>query len=217
MVELRETLDVFLPLSTVWERLSLPGDHPTGVCRIPGFPSVDGEPGCRAAVATREPQQRLACTKLDQPCAGTSITIEVGPANASGWPTRVSVAQAGFQPPLAELPDYLSAHWRQIVADFRLYLERGVTVSPSAWRTSLGATTRETPTGLELTSVDQDGFAGRSGMREGDVLLTLQGVRILDTAQLWTLLALLNPGDTTTATWVGGGEVRKAVQELGGY
>lgn len=216
MVELHETFDVYLALSAVWERLCLPVECATGLCRIPGFPSVDGKPGCVVKVRSSEPQKRLAGTKADHPCAGTQIDIEIGPANASGWPTRLSLAQSGFEAPLADLPDFLNAHWRRIVADFRLYVEHGVTVPPSAWRTSLGATTRETPTGLAVTEVEPQTYADQCGMREDDILLTLAGVRILDTAQLWTVLAMLAPGDLVTATWVREGAVLESESVLGG-
>ena len=217
MVELRESFDVFLPASAVWERLRLPGEHASGTCRIPGFPSSDGSPGCVVGVESDEPQQRLAGTKLDEPCGGTAIRIEIGPANAGGWPTRVNVVQAGFAPPLADLPDYLNAHWRRIVADFRLYVEHGVTAPASTWGASLGATTRETPTGLVVSDLVAQGFADRCGMHVGDLLVTLAGVRVLDTAQLWTVLAVLNPGDEARARWVRDGEAIDAVQALGGY
>ena len=214
---MQESFDVFLPLSAVWERLRLPGESATGTCRIPGFSSIDGNPGCVVRVDDSEPQRRLGGTKADHPCAGTRIDIEIGPANASGWPTRLTLAQSGFEAPLADLPDFLNAHWRRIVADFRLYVEHGVTAPPTAWRSSLGATTRETPTGLAVTDVAPKTFADQCGMREGDVLLTLAGVRILDTAQLWTVLAMLAPGDQATATWVRDGAVLESESVLGGY
>lgn len=217
MVGLRESFDVHLPLSAVWERLRLPGKSGTGICRIPGFPSIDGNPGCVVAIDVSEPQHRLGGAKQDNPCAGTRIDIEIGPANASGWPTRLSLTQSGFEAPLADLPDFLNAHWRRIVADFRLYVERGVTVPPTAWRTSIGATTRETPTGLAVTDVVPEGFADQCGIREGDILLTLVDVRILDTAQLWTVLAMLAPGSLAKATWVREGAVLESESVLGGY
>lgn len=217
MVELRESFDVFLPLSAVWERLRLPGESGTGICRIPGFPSTDGGPGCVVAIDINVPQHRLGGTKQDHPCAGTRIDIEIGPANASGWPTRLSLAQSGFEAPLADLPDLLNAHWRLIVADFRLYVERGVAVPPTAWRTSIGATTRETPTGLAVRDVMPKGFADQCGISEGDLLLTLADVRILDTSQLWTVLAMLAPGTLATATWVRQDAVLESESVLGGY
>lgn len=217
VVELRESFDVFLPASAVWERLRLPGAPASDTCRIPGFPSSDGSPGCVVGVESDEPQQRLAGTKLDEPCGGTVIRIEIGPANASGWPTRVSMVQAGFAPPLADLPDYLNAHWRRIVADFRLYVEHGVTAPASTWGASLGATTRETPTGLVIAEVMAEGFADRCGMRVGDLLVTLADVRVLDTAGLWTVLAVFKPGDEVDACWVRDGEMMDAMQTLGGH
>ena len=217
MVELNESFNVFLPLSAVWERLRLPVERSAGSCRVPGFPSIDGDPGCLLEVESDEPQKGLVGTKADQPCAGTRIDIEIGPANASGWPTRLSLAQSGFEAPLVDLPDFLNAHWRRIVADFRLYVERGVTAPPATWRASLGATTRETPTGLAVTDVETGAFADQCRMREDDILLTLAGVRILDTAQLWTVLAMLAPGDRATATWVRDGAVLESESVLGGY
>ena len=217
VVELSESFNVFLPSSAVWERLRLPFECSAGCCRVPGFPSIDGDPGCLLDVKADEPQKRLAGNKADHPCAGTRIDIEIGPANASGWPTRLRVAQSGFEAPLADLPDFLNAHWRRIVADFRLYVEHGVTAPPAVWRASLGATTRETPTGLAVMDVAPETFADRCQMREDDILLTLAGVRILDTAQLWTVLAMLSPGDLATATCARDGAVLESESLLGGY
>ena len=217
MVEMHESFDVFQPLSAVWERLRLPGECAAGVCRIPGFPSVDGNPGCLAKVDFSEPQKRLVGTKVDQPCAGTRIDIGIGPANAGGWPNRVSLAQSGFHAPLADLPDFLKTLWRRIVADFRLYVEHGVMVPQATWRASIGATTRETPIGLAVTDVAPEAFAARGGVRRGDILLSLADVRVLDTAQLWTVLAMMSPGGSAKATWVRDGTVLETENVLGGY
>ena len=165
-------------------------------------------------MTTSDPQRRLVGTKLDEPCAGTVISVEIGPANAGGWPTRVHVAQSDFQPPLAGLPDFLNAHWRRIAADFRLHLEQGVVLPQTVWGASLGAVTTESPTGLTVKAIEAGGFAERCGMRAGDLLLALAGVRVLDTAQLWTVLAMLTPGRRTTATWVRDGGVVEGEAEL---
>ena len=120
MEELRETFHVEHPLATVWRRLTISEDDAS--CRIPGFPSFDGAGGCRATVLCRQPQRELLAVKEDRPCAGSKIRIETGPANASGWPTRVTVAQSELPVPMAAMPDAVRAHWHRIVADFRLYL-----------------------------------------------------------------------------------------------
>ena len=54
-------------------------------------------------------------------------------------------------------------------------------------------------------------------MREDDILLTLAGVRVLDTAQLWTALAMLAVGDRIPVAWLRDGEVLDSVQSLGGH
>ena len=97
--------------------------------------------------------------------------------------------------------DTFGAHWTQIVADFRLYIERGLSVPGTAWGVSLGVQTRETPVGLEITEVSKDGFGAGAGIQPGDLLLTLRGLRVHDTVQLWTILALCEKGDRAEATW----------------
>ena len=201
---LRETFHVEQPLATVWARLR-PGEAPLAVgspCRIPGFPSFDGEPGCAATVVAMQPQRSLIAKKADQPCAGSSIVIEVGPANAAGWPTRVTLTQSDLPPPMAAIPDAVQAHSRQIVADFQLYLEREVALPPAEWGPDFSANAKPTPLGLELESVANGGFAERCGMQAGDLLVALRGVRVRDLAQLWTVLALSAPGETIAAAWV---------------
>jgi hypothetical protein len=44
-------------------------------------------------------------------------------------------------------------------------------------------------------------------MRVGDLLLTLRGIRLHDLQQLWTVLALTEPGTTAEASWARGREV----------
>ena len=200
MEELRETFNVEQPLSTVWRRLTIGEDDAS--CRIPGFPSFDGGGGCRATVLCRQPQHRLMLVKEDQPCAGSNIRIEIGPANASGWPTRVTIAQSELPAPMAAMPDAVYAHWQRIVADFRLYLEREVIAPTAAWGPDFGATTEQTPTGLLLGEVVSNGFAERCGMIAGDLLLTLRGVRIHTNGELWTVLALSQAGEPTKAAWI---------------
>ncbi len=193
-----------VPQAEAWRRCRLPGATAADHCRVPGFPSVDGEPGCAAAVLDCMPQKLLRCRKLDMPCAGTEIAIRLGPANAAGWPTRVTVSQQGFGGVLPR--EILQVHWRQIAADFLLYLEREITVPGTAWGIALDADVKQTQTGLAITGAAERGLAGRCGLRTGDLLLTVGPVRVHDLAQLWTVLALL-PADREVALgWARGTE-----------
>lgn len=200
----------------VWESMRLPGADDAH-CRIPGFPSIGAdpnEPGCLVCVLETDPERLLRCRKEDMPCAGTEIVIRLDPANASGWPTLVSISQTGFGPMLDTMRDVFETHWHQIVADFRLYLERQVIAPGTAWGADLGALSVQTPIGLELTQVTNDAFADRCGMQTGDLLLTLNGIRIHDIAQLWTVLALAEPGTQTHASWVRGDQAIEGTAAL---
>ena len=209
MQELKETFHVELPLATAWERLRLADAEGHGDrCRIPGFPSFDGKGGCAAKVVQREPQRRLLAVKEDAPCAGSQIAIDIAPANAAGWPTRVTVSQSNLPSEMAAMPDEVAAHWRIIVADFRLYLEREAIAPTMAWAGDLGAATEQTPLGLVLSAVRKDRFADRCGMSEGDLLLTLGGARIRIVEALWAALAAATPGRNLSATWARGSTVQ---------
>ena len=178
----------------------MPSDHG---CRIPGFPSFDGQPGCAATIIDVTPQQLLRVRKDDEPCAGTEIEIHISPATAGGWPTRVSVRQSGFAPWLLAAGDVVEAHWHHIVADFHLYLAHEVTVPGTIWG-EIGAGLRQTPIGLELAEVTDGGLAARCGMQAGDVLLTIAEIRIHTIEQLWTVLAL-GTAEDVSVTWARNG------------
>ena len=136
------------------------------------------------------------------------------PANASGWPTRVHIEQGGFDPSLFPLKEIFETHWLQIVANFRLYLERRVHAPDTRWGPSLGATVQQTPIGLEIVNIDEDGFAARCGLSQDDVLIAIDSIRIHDLGQLWTVLALKQPGSTTAVSWVRGREALDANESL---
>ena len=208
-VGLRESFHVEQPLATVWSRLQLPAQRRDG-CRVPGFPSDDGKPGCAAAIVSSVPQRSLRLRKEDAPCAGSEIAIDIGPANAGGWPTRVTVAQSNLPPPMATMPDMAAAHWRRIVADFRLHLECGAPAPAAAWRADLGAAIDQTRIGVRLASVAPGGFAERCGMAAGDLLLTLRGARIYDIGELWAVLAACDPAEEDAVAWVRGGRIEGA-------
>ena len=61
-----------------------------------------------------------------------------------------------------------------------------------------------------ITDVAQGGFGERAGLQKGDLLLTLRGIRVHDTQQLWTILALTEQGSTEEATWARDRELMRA-------
>ena len=126
------------------------------------------------------------------------------PATAAGWPTRVTLRQSGFGPVLDAAPEVFDAHFRQIAANFHLYLERGIRVGCSV-PADFGASVVQTPVGLEVRAVTDGGFVHSCGMAAGDLLLTVGGVRIHGIGELWAVLgARAEPA--TTAAWARGRE-----------
>jgi hypothetical protein len=173
---------------------------------LPGFPSFTPLPLAGASCTLLEKQAgRLLRVKKDHhPCAGTEIAVRLEQAETG---TRVTVVQSGFGPFLDIVGrDTVFGHGRQIMADFRLYIERGLTVPGTMWGANLGARTKQTPVGLEIVGLDAGGVAETAGLRDGDLLLTLRGIRLHDTQQLWTVLALTEPGTSADVTWARGRE-----------
>lgn len=194
---LRAVFNVERPLHEVWRACAAPAAGAS--FRLPAFPALDGKPGCPVTVLEADPQRLLRLRKDGPPCAGTEIVVAIAPATAAGWPTRVTLEQGGFAAGFAS-PAAIEAHFRQIAADFRLFLSHEVEV-PGTVFTDFGAEVTPTATGLRVDSVAEGAFAAAAGLRPGDVLLTVGPIRIHSIEQLWTTLALL-PGGDVPMTWV---------------
>ncbi len=209
------TFVVELDIDQVWEALASRTHEKDGEVHyvMPGFPSFAPLKlaGASAAPVEIEPGRLLRVRKDDEPCAGTEIAVTLEAADTG---TRVTIVQSGFGPWLEQLRDTFEAHWTQIVADFRLYIERGLTVPGTVWGVSLGAQTKQTGSGLEIVAVDANGFGQSAGMQPGDLLLTLRGLRVHDTKQLWTILALTEPGSSAETLLARG---RERVQAKGTF
>lgn len=171
---------------------------------LPGFPSFVAldVPGASCTMLEAEDEKLLRVRKDHEPCAGTEIAVTLERAETG---TRVTVVQSGFGAFLDFAGrDTVFGHGDQIINDLRLYLERGLTVPGTVWGANLGARTRFTPTGLEVFGVDEGGFGEQVGLLPGDLLLTLRGIRLHDLQQLWTVLALTDPGTSADVTWARG-------------
>jgi hypothetical protein len=204
------TFVVELSAKAVWEALTertRDGGHPGEVHYVlPGFPSLPplDVAGASCTPLEVEAGRLLRVRKDHEPCAGTEIAVRLEQAGSG---TRITVVQSGFGSFLDIVGrDTVFGHGHHIVADLRLYLERRITVPGTRWGACLGASTRPTPTGLEVVSVDPGGVAESAGLRAADLLLTLRGIRLHDLPQLWTVLALTEPGSRAAVTWARGNE-----------
>ena len=208
--EFEATFVVELGPAAVWEALTrrtVEGETEGDVHYVlPGFPSLVplGIMGASCTPLEVEAEHLLRVKKDHHPCAGTEIVVRLEQAETG---TRITVVQSGFGPFLDIVgQDTVFGHGHQIMADFRLYIERGLTVPGTVWGANLGAQLRHTPVGLEIVSVESGGFAESAGICPGDLLLTLRGIRLHDLGQLWTVLALTEGGNTAVATWARGRE-----------
>jgi len=213
------TFVVELAPEEVWEALTrrtVAGDGEDDAKHyvLPGFPSMPPLEieGASCAVLEEDSGQLLRVKKDHHPCIGTEIAVRLEQAETG---TRITVVQSGFGPFLDFAgKDTVFGHGMQIIADFQLYLERGVTVPGTVWGPDLGVKLAQTPVGLEIVSLQPGGFAERVGIRAGDLLLTLAGIRLHDLQQLWTVLALTDPAAEIPTTWARGRESMAGTAKL---
>ena len=171
---------------------------------LPGFPSFVSrkDAGSSCTLIEEEVGRLLRVKKDDEPCAGTEIVVKLEHAETG---TRITIVQSGFGPFLDYAGrDTVFGHGDQIARDFRLFLERGLTVPGTVWGAGLDAKISQTPVGVKIDSVVDDGFAAGVGMRSGDLLLTFGVIRVHDLQQLWTVLALTEIGSKVDASFARG-------------
>ena len=196
------TFTISAPPDVAWRRLDDRDDD--GHWRLPAFEGL----GDGLEVV---PGERLHVRKLTEPCAGSEITV-VLEHEASG--TKITVTQSGFPAWFASAADAFAIGWRHIVADFALYLDRGVRGRRHArpWA-MLGCSMHETVPGLEVDEVMPGSLAARIGVRPGDIVLTVGGAPIVTRAELETMMRIA--GDTEVEVeWVHGDEKLAAAGTL---
>lgn len=95
------------------------------------------------------------------------------------------------------------------------YLQTGVrTGRMFTWQSSLGATTRNTPAGIEVLRVLPGGYAERLGLERGDIVVKLRDAPIYHRSDRWLVEREHAPGEELEAVFVRGGELRRATATL---
>ena len=201
----QRTFVVDVAPDAVWEALTGPQPRHTGddtVCFLHGFEA-------RCSVLERDPGRFLRLRKDEDPCSGTEIAVRLEHAGSG---TRVTVVQSGFGPWLADVIETFAGVWHMIVADLKLYLERGITIKTHLFDqpppgAGLGCTTVDQLEGLRVTAVETAGCAAGAGVRADDLLLRLNGVRLLTGLQLLDLMRMCQPGQELEVVWARGAEL----------
>ena len=200
--EFKTTITIEVAPAAVWKALTertVEGDD--GVHYVlAGFPSFQPLPipGASFTELEVEPGKLLRVRKDHEPCKGSEVAVQLEKADTG---TKLTIVQSGFGAFLDIVGrNVVFGHGYEIVEDLALYLEHGLIVPGSSWGVFFGATTAQRPLALELARVDPGGFAEKAGLSCGDLLLTLNGIRVRDTRQLSTVLATIRPGTEAEVT-----------------
>ncbi|MBS05364.1 MAG: hypothetical protein CMQ24_22060 [Gammaproteobacteria bacterium] len=207
----RRSFVVDLDASDVWSAIARPATDTDDALafHLPGF-----EANCTGFEV--DVSRLLRVRKAEEPCKGTEIVVQL---EATDTGTRVTVTQSGFGPWLADLIEPFTQVWHGIVADLKLYIETGVSIRTHLFdekppRVALGCATMDAISGVQVTSVEADGYAVAVGIEVGDLLVALNGSRALFGLQLTEMLRLCEPGQTLEATWVRGRKRRRGSGSL---
>ncbi len=196
----KTTFTVDLAPEQVWDAVARPAPgsttEPAAAYHLPGFEA-------RCVPIEVDPGRVLRVRKDEEPCKGTEIVVVL---EAEGSGTRITVVQSGFGPWLPSVLETFRVVWNLIVADLALYIERRISlkthlVGAPPPRVSLGIRTQDRLTGLLVTGVDAGSFGERAGLETGDLMLTLNNVRLLYGMRLVDLARMCAPGNELTAVW----------------
>ena len=171
------TFVVATPRAEAWARLAAAG---------PAFDALpkarEGQwwvPAIEAPADELEvkPEELLRVRKAIEPCKGTEITVTLEDEESG---TRITIVQTGFGSGFASARPWLTAGWYQILADFVVFFERGVSLGrhASMWW-GMGCDVEETAEGLVVRSVAANGYAASAGLQPGDLILQLMGAPVL--------------------------------------
>jgi hypothetical protein len=200
------TFVVSTPRPKAWELL-MSAEPVSEVLPPPG----DGErwiPGIEGPAEDLEvrPEELLRCRKTAEPCRGTEIVVAMED-DATG--TRITIVQTGFGEGFAARRPWLSAGWNAILADIVVFFARGISIGRHVtWWWSIGCDVRETDEGLVVGTVHPEGFAGRAGLRSGDLILQLAGTPVVNVRDLSILLrGPLQTGVETKVRYLRGDQI----------
>lgn len=198
-IHTEHTFDADSPPEEVWSELRRARDEALGPADgsswwLPGWISH--------CTVLAESDDALTVRKDDEPCAGTTIVVEVCHAGSG---SRIRVVQSGFDPEfVARAGPSFWTHADRIAADFELFVRSGV-LAGRAWcwpRVDLGFTARAESRTVIVESVAAGSWAETVGLTDGDVVLALAGAPLWGLADLQTAAHTVAPDDEVAVSFV---------------
>lgn len=205
------TFVVAVPVARAWEaftdekeREAWMGTPPDGL-----FEYVD------IKIGDVEPQAKVSWTHSQDGLDGSYETVVTFEEVSSG--TRITMVRSGFgdSEDWEHFAKNTTRGWDENIADFILYLETGVRGGRHfQFGGGLGATMLDSPQGVRITHVVPGGFAAQAGMRDGDLLLRLNGAPVLSVSDVAFLGREHGPGTEIEAEYVRGRDVLRGTAPL---
>jgi uncharacterized protein YndB with AHSA1/START domain len=226
---LERTMTVEAPIDRVWRAFADPAE--LCVWYVPRIAAFEARPGGRVEF----PVPHAAGVVLGEVLvvdAPTLLTWREGPGLLPG-PTEITVrleaagagattihhthAGLGTGPGWADEVQAHDVAWGHCLADLALYVETGVRARRAIRpKSRVGIVSLDVAAGLKVLDVLPGSFAARVGLRQGDLLIRLNGGSVFGRREQWFFGSEHLPDEQATAEWVRDGVVHGGSSTLDG-
>lgn len=221
LTEYRRTFVVPVPVERAWQAFVDPREREAWIAQPgrdllenpdAGFPA-DGAPRVEVKIGDVELHRRLGWSVSRTMPSGSRTCVEVNVAfEEVEAGTRLTVVRSGFgggdERQLLDQATRLGLD--EELTDLIAYLQTGINVSRHfSARSSIGASTLETPAGLCIAEVVSGGFAAEAGLQAGDLLITIGGAGTYFRSDLSFFQREHEPGEEIEVTCFRDGVLRR--------
>jgi uncharacterized protein YndB with AHSA1/START domain len=197
------TFVVAVPVAKAWQAFADEKEREAWMgTRPPGLEESE------TRIVEVEPMRRFVLSDSPGGLEGWFETVVTFEEVSSG--TRITIVRSGFgdSEDWRHFAENTQRGFDEMLTDLVLYLETGVSGNRHfQFASGLGVTMLDSAQGVRITHVVPGGFAAQAGMRDGDLLLRLNGAPVLSGTDVAFLGREHGPGTEIEAEYVRDGEV----------
>jgi uncharacterized protein YndB with AHSA1/START domain len=207
-----KTFEIAVPVERVWEAFTNP-DELKLLLGSPADSPIQREAGEGMKVLEAIPMKKLRWSqeRADLPEKSEfSVSFESTETGSSITVTRFGFGE-GEDADIFSVSNGLG--WEHGIRDMILYLETGQLVKrhyDGCTLSSLGVSYVETPGGIEVRRVGDEGLGAEAGLERGDRIVRIDGLPVYTRADVWLINGIHEPGTEVDVEFIRGRELIRA-------